>query len=201
VIKLLLGTSNPGKLRELSALLGNLRVTLVRPEQLDLDMTVPETGKTYLENASIKARAYAANAGMWTLADDTGLEVEVLGGRPGLHSARLVGPKGTDADRRSALLHELAGYPRPWRAAFVCVAALSDPDGRLSTAEGVCQGEILPQARGDAGFGYDPLFLVGETGKTMAELALSEKNRISHRARAVANLRPTLLDRLQLRPS
>ncbi len=201
MIKLLLGTSNPGKLRELTALLGDLEVTLVRPEQLDLDLTVPETGKTYAENAALKAIAFAREATMWALADDTGLEVAVLDGRPGLRSARIVGPEGKDADRRAALLKELAGYPRPWQAAFVCVVALADPDGSTSVAGGECRGEIMPHARGEGGFGYDPLFLVEGTGRTMAELTLLEKNRLSHRARAIAAVRPTLLDRLTLRPT
>lgn len=199
--KLLLGTGNPGKLREMTALLRDLRVTLVRPEQLDLDMTVPETGKSYAENASLKARAYATNTGMWALADDTGLEVEALGGRPGLHSARIVGPGGKDPDRRAALLSQLAGQPQPWRAAFICHVALSDPAGNVSLARGVCQGEIIPLQRGRGGFGYDSLFLVEDTGKTMAELTLEEKNGLSHRARAIAALKPTLLERLELRQS
>jgi XTP/dITP diphosphohydrolase len=199
--KLLLGTRNPGKLRELTALLGDVRVTLVRPEQLDLDFTVPETGHTYAENAALKARAFAHHAGLWALADDTGLEVQTLGGRPGLRSARIVGPGATDPDRRAALLRELEGHPRPWSAAFVCVVALASPEGKLSTARGVCRGEILPQARGKGGFGYDPLFEVEDTRRTMAELSMAEKNRLSHRARAVAAIRPILLTRLELRPS
>jgi XTP/dITP diphosphohydrolase len=198
--KLLLGTSNPGKLRELGALLHDLRITLVRPEQLDLDMTVPETGKSYAENASLKARAYARNAEMWALADDTGLEVEALGGKPGLRSARIVGPAGEDSDRRAALLQELAGHPQPWKAAFVCVVALADPDGELSLARGECRGEIVPGARGTGGFGYDPLFVLEDAGRTMAELTMAEKNVLSHRARAVTALRPILLERLALRP-
>ncbi len=199
--KLLLATSNPGKLRELTALLRDLRVTLLRPEQLGLDLAVPETGHSYAENAALKARAYAQYTDLWALSDDTGLEVEVLGGRPGLRSARLVGPGGKDVDRRAALLRELAGHPRPWRAAFVCVVALSDPQGELSLARGSCAGEIVPQERGNDGFGYDPLFLVTEAARTMAELSLAEKNYLSHRARAITNLRPILLDRLELRPS
>jgi len=137
---------------------------------------------------------------MWALADDTGLEVEALGGRPGLRSARIVGPAGEDSDRRAALLQELAGHPRPWRAAFVCVVALADPDGELSLARGECRGEIVPGARGTGGFGYDPLFVVEDAGRTMAELTMAEKNVLSHRARAVTALRPILLERLALRP-
>jgi XTP/dITP diphosphohydrolase len=198
MIKLLLGTSNPGKLRELSALLGDLRLTLVRPEQLGLDTTVPETGKSYAENAALKARAFARNAEMWALADDTGLEVEILRGHPGLRSARIVGPGATDAQRRAALLRALDGHPKPWRAAFVCVVALANPEGEISTARGICAGEIIDQQRGQGGFGFDPVFLVGNTGRTMAELTLPEKNRLSHRARAVNAMRPTLLARLGL---
>jgi len=128
-----------------------------------------------------------------TLADDSGLEVDALGGQPGLHSARYVTrPEATDADRRQLLLERLEGQPKPWRARFRCWVAVVAPDGRTQLAEGVCEGEILPEERGQNGFGYDPIFLIPELGKSMAELSMEQKNRLSHRARAVQAALPLL---------
>ncbi len=195
---LLLATTNPGKLLELRALLSDLPLTLLDPLSLSLDIEVEETGDTYGENARLKARAFARASGHWSLADDTGLEVEALGGAPGLRSARLAGPAATDADRRRHLLTALRPHPRPWRARFRSTLALGGPDGSLESAEGICQGEIIPQERGTGGFGYDPIFLIRGTERTMAELSLEEKNRLSHRARAAEALRPILKTRLGL---
>ncbi len=186
MVKLLLATMNKGKLREMRALLEGLEFKLVTPGELGLDLEVEEDGDTYAENAARKALAFAGAAGLPALADDSGLEVEALGGQPGIHSRRLAPqPEATDAERRALLLQRLAGQPRPWKAHFHCTAALAGPDGSLRFAEGDCPGEIIPQERGDNGFGYDPIFLLSELGKTMAELSMAEKNRLSHRARAV----------------
>jgi XTP/dITP diphosphohydrolase len=200
-IKLLIATNNPGKLVELQALLGDQAFELFTPVQLDIDLDVREDGRSYSENALLKGRAYANASGLLTLADDSGLEVDALGGQPGLHSARFVTrPGATDSDRRGKLLEALLGKPRPWCARFCCWVALVEPDGRALIAEGICEGEILPIERGYNGFGYDPIFLLPELGKTMAELDMAEKNRLSHRAKALKalmqlleNSRPGLL--------
>ena len=149
---------------------------------------------SYAENAILKARAFAKASGIFSLADDSGLEVDALGGFPGIHSARIVDkPFATDADRRLALLARLRPFPRPWIARFRCLVALSAPTGEIELREGVCEGEIAPEERGQNGFGYDPIFLIKTKEKTMAELSPEEKNQISHRARAIDNLRPFLL--------
>jgi XTP/dITP diphosphohydrolase len=193
MMKLLIATNNLGKMVEIQALLGDRNMELFTPAQLGIDIDIREDGKTYSENALLKGRAFANASGMLTLADDSGLEVDALGGQPGLHSARYVGRLGaTDADRRRKLLAELQGKPRPWQAHFRCWVALVTPDGQAQLVEGICNGEIIPDERGHNGFGYDPIFLLPELGKTMAELNMAEKNRLSHRARAVQAALPLL---------
>lgn len=190
--KLLIGTHNLGKQAELRALLDQLGVELVTLQDLGIELKVPEPGPDYATHAREKALAYARAANLWAVSDDSGLEVDVLGGAPGLGSARLGGEGLSDADRRRILLELLTPHPRPWNGRFRAVVALASPDGRVEFGEGICPGEILPGERGSGGFGYDPLFLVEGTGQTMAELRMGEKNRISHRARAVQALRPSL---------
>jgi XTP/dITP diphosphohydrolase len=159
---------------------------------------VVEDGITYAENARKKGIAFARESGLLSLADDSGLEVAALDGRPGLHSARFSPIVGaTDADRRQHLLKQLRGHPRPWTAQFRCVVCLVSPAGDEFLVEGICPGEIIPQERGHNGFGYDPIFLLPELNHTMAELSMEEKNRLSHRARAVMAARPALLAYLQ----
>ena len=193
MLKLLIATGNLGKLREIQALLAGLEVELLLPAALGLELQVVEDGQTYRENASLKAVAYAHASGLISLADDSGLEVDAIGGLPGLHSARFSPlPGATDADRRQHLLQELAAKPRPWYAHFHCTVALANPQGRVWFTDGDCPGEIIPTERGSNGFGYDPIFLVSELGKTMAELSMEEKNRLSHRARAVLAARPLI---------
>jgi XTP/dITP diphosphohydrolase len=196
--RLLLASRNPGKIQELRQLLSPLSLDLLTPHELGLGPQVEETGADYMENARLKARALALQTGVWTLADDTGLEVAALDGAPGLHSARFGGEGASDADRRERLLRQLAGKPRPWKARFCCAVALCSPEGELEQAWGECPGEIVPDERGDHGFGYDPIFLVDAQGKTMAELTLEEKNTLSHRAQAVEALLPVLVKRLDL---
>ncbi|HSR48987.1 MAG TPA: RdgB/HAM1 family non-canonical purine NTP pyrophosphatase [Anaerolineales bacterium] len=186
---LLLATTNPGKLAELRALVLGAGAPLTDLAELRLDLTVPEDGDSYAEIALTKAAAYAAASGLWTLADDTGLEVDALNGAPGVRSARLA---GDDETRRRKLLARLAPFPRPWAARFRCSIVLASPDGASAVGHGTCEGEIIPEARGEHGFGYDPIFLVTGTRRTMAELRLAEKNVVSHRARAVADLRRAL---------
>jgi len=191
--KLLLATENRGKLVEIQAILADIAVTLVLPSQIGLRLDVAEDGETYAENAARKALAYMRASGMVALADDSGLEVDALGGRPGVHSHRFVPqPGASDADRRAFLLRLLAGLPRPWQARFRCVAAIATPSGQLFYSEGECAGEIIPEERGSDGFGYDPIFLLPEYGLTMAEIGRPVKNTISHRARAVGAARSLL---------
>jgi XTP/dITP diphosphohydrolase len=185
-MKLLLASYNQGKLHELQALLTDVPVDLISPASLNLSLDVVEDGLTYQENAARKALAFAQASGYLSLADDSGLEVDVLDGQPGLHSARFSPiPGATDRDRRTLLLKKVHNKPRPWVARFRCVIALAAPAGKLYFSEGVCPGEIIPKERGQNGFGYDPIFLLPDLGKTMAELSMEEKNRLSHRARAV----------------
>ncbi len=195
---LLLASGNPGKQQELRALLSALPLDLRTPQEIDLHIRVEESGETYAENARLKAQLYALRSGMWTLADDSGLEIDALGGAPGMRSARIAGPARSDRDRRRLLLELLQPHPRPWTARFRCCVALVTPTGEADTAEGICEGEIIPEERGTGGFGYDPIFLVQNSKRTMAELSLAEKNRVSHRARAIRALMPTLKRRFEL---
>jgi XTP/dITP diphosphohydrolase len=191
---LLVATNNPGKVREFQALLAGLALEITFPAQEGLILEVEESGDTFEENARIKAAVYAQASGLPTLADDSGLEVEALGGAPGVRSARYAGAEADDADRYRKLLAALEHVPAGQRSArFRCTVALALPDGTIHTADGICEGEIGFAPRGQHGFGYDPVFVVaGCAGQTMAELPEDEKNRISHRARAVMALRPVL---------
>jgi len=188
--KLLIATNNQGKIKELHELLDDMGIDLVTPSQIGLDLDVIEDGHTYAENAAKKAVAFAHASGLISLADDSGLEVDTLGGAPGLYSARYGstnGEKLSDAGRRKYLLRQLQNKPQPWIARFHATIAIAVPSGDVQLAEGICPGEIIPEERGTGGFGYDPIFLLPELGKTMAELSMDEKNRLSHRARAVMN--------------
>jgi XTP/dITP diphosphohydrolase len=192
--KLLLATRNQGKIKELMDLLNSIDLEIVTPSDLGLTLEVEETGKTYLENATRKASLYAASSGLLSLADDSGLEVEALGGAPGIISARYSPqPSANDEDRRVYLLSQLEGKPRPWSARFHCTVVLAFPESDTHSAEGYCKGEIIPVERGSAGFGYDPIFLLPGLNKTMAELGMHEKNRLSHRAQAIQGILPKLL--------
>jgi len=203
--KLLLATNNQGKLRELRAILAGLPLELVTPADIRLDLDVPEDGLTYAGNAAKKALAFARASGLTALADDSGLEVDALNGAPGLYSARYglslppfsgkMGGRGGDADRRAFLLQNLRGAnaARPWSARFRATVAVAGPGGSVQIVEGTCEGEVIPEERGAGGFGYDPIFLLSELGKTMAELPEETKNRLSHRARAVQAAKPILM--------
>ncbi|HEY2596896.1 MAG TPA: RdgB/HAM1 family non-canonical purine NTP pyrophosphatase [Candidatus Dormibacteraeota bacterium] len=178
--KLVIATGNTGKLREYRELLAGTGLELIA-----FDTEVDEVGETYAENAKLKAETAAERSGLPALGDDSGVEVEALGGFPGIRSARL-GP--TQEERTAELLKRLEGKPRPWNARFVCVLALADPGHPPQFFEGECRGEIVPEWRGEAGFGYDPVFLVPGTGKTFGEMPPEEKRQYSHRARAVSAL-------------
>ena len=207
--KLLIATNNKGKVKELQELLKDTGLDVVTPTQINLQLDVIEDGNTYAENATKKAIAFAKASGTISLADDSGLEVDALDGAPGLYSARYSPkPNATDADRRAFLLRNLKDKPRPWTAHFHATIAIATPDKLRSPTdllselqeqtptiqifEGICEGKIIPEERGTGGFGYDPIFLLSELGKTMAELSMDEKNRLSHRARAVMKAKPFL---------
>ena len=197
---LLIATNNNGKIKELHDLLQDTGVELVTPAQINLDLDVIEDGATYAENATKKAVAFAQASGLVSLADDSGLEVDALDGAPGLYSARYGstdGKKLSDAGRRAFLIQNLQHKSRPWTARFHATIAVALPSGQAHLAEGFCEGEIIPEERGAGGFGYDPIFLLSELGKTMAELSMEEKNRLSHRARAVMNAKQILNQRFK----
>jgi XTP/dITP diphosphohydrolase len=192
-LTLLVATRNAGKLRELRELLAPEGLEVLGLADVPGAPDVEEDGTTFRENARKKAFALAVAAGLPALADDSGLVVDALSGRPGIRSARYAGPGASDADNNRKLLEELRTVPADRRrAAFVCAVALALPGGRVAEAEGRLEGRILEAPRGSWGFGYDPLFLVEETGLTLAEMALSAKNRLSHRSRAVAAILPRL---------
>ena len=184
--RLLLATRNRGKLIELADLLGDVPFELVSLTDVGIDVDVEETGRTFEDNAILKAETYRELSGMLTLADDSGLEVDALGGEPGVHSARYAGPDATDSDRIRLLLRNLAPVSeRSWTARFRCVIAISAPHRQMQLYSGVCCGRIVREPRGDNGFGYDPVFLFPDIGLTMAQLTTEQKNIISHRAAAV----------------
>lgn len=178
--RLVIASGNAGKIREYRDLLREAAVDLIA-----FDAEVDEVGGTYAENAQLKAETAAAKSGRAALGDDSGLEVEALGGFPGIRSARL-GP--TQKERTAELLRRLEGVPRPWNARFVCVIALALPGQETQLFEGDCRGEVIPEWRGEAGFGYDPIFLVPGTGKTFGEMPSEEKRKYSHRAMAARAL-------------
>lgn len=191
--KLLIATNNKGKVLELQELLNGSGIEFVTPSQINLQLDVEEDGSTYQENAGKKAIAFAQASGLISLADDSGLEVNALGGAPGLYSARYSPkPGAADADRRTFLLENLKDKPRPWTAHFHATIAIAQPNGAVEFVEGNCHGEIIPEERGTGGFGYDAIFFMPELDRTMAELDMDEKNRLSHRARAVITAMPIL---------
>lgn len=189
----MVATRNQKKLRELREVLEQLGVAL---ETLDAHPEAPEveeTGETFEANAGLKAVTVALALRRWVLADDSGLEVDALGGAPGVYSARYSGPQATDASNRVKLLEALEGVPAAERTArFVCVICLSSPTGEQVQVRASCEGRILEAERGSGGFGYDPLFWVESSGKTMAELSSEEKHGLSHRGKALRALRVRL---------
>ncbi|MFQ5515063.1 MAG: RdgB/HAM1 family non-canonical purine NTP pyrophosphatase [Myxococcota bacterium] len=201
MIRLLIATRNPGKLRELQRLLEGTAVTLetlaTHPEVPEID----ETGESFEENARSKAACAARATGLFALGEDSGLEVAALGSAPGVRSARFSGVHGDDRANNERLLRELEGVCDR-RARYVCCVVLADPHGRILAAEhGVCHGRIIEAPRGEGGFGYDPLFVPDGEPRTMAELSADEKSALSHRGRALRSLLPTLLAKLDPNPS
>ena len=183
--KLLIATNNRGKVREYQILLSGIPFELVTPAQQGIKLDVVETGATFKENALLKASAFASAGGLLTLADDSGLEVDALNGEPGIRSSRYAGEGATDADRVRFLLDKLKEIPWEKRTArFRCVIAIAEPDGKVEFCSGACEGIITFEPKGNEGFGYDPIFCFPDLNKTMAELPMEVKNKISHRAHA-----------------
>jgi XTP/dITP diphosphohydrolase len=194
-LKLLLGTYNAGKAVEISGVLKDLGIGFLTLGDFSQAQTVEESGATYEENAVLKAQGYAQQSGLWTLADDSGLEVDALGGAPGVLSARYAGAGAADADRVELLLKQLAVRSASDRSArFICVIALADSSARIiKTAYGVCEGSIIDSPRGTNGFGYDPIFRPQGFSSTFAELPSETKDAISHRGKALAAMRRFLV--------
>lgn len=185
-MQLVVATQNQGKLKEIRRVLADCGIEVVGMDSFADLVPAQEDGETFADNAHKKALAIARQTGTLCLADDSGLTVAALDGRPGVYSARYAGEGATDAQNNALLIEELAGVPEPRRqAAFWCVMALCTPDDDCQLFEGRIEGRILDQAQGQGGFGYDPLFFVESHGCTMAELPLDEKNRISHRGQAL----------------
>ncbi len=190
----MLATNNKGKLREYRRLLFKIPFDIITLADLGITIDVTETGATFEENAILKATTFASASNLLTLADDSGLEVDALGGAPGVRSSRFAGENATDTERIEFLLAKLKNAPSKNRAAqFRCVIAIAEPSGRVEIGSGSCQGLIIDKPRGINGFGYDPVFYLPELEKTMAELTLREKNLISHRARAAEKARAILM--------
>ena len=194
---LVLATTNRGKLREAKAVLSELPIEIKSIDDFPGIAVPEETGATFEENAALKALHYARATGHWALADDSGLEVDALGGAPGVHSARYAGNQSGDRANNRKLLTALAGVPADRRTArFRCAVALADPEGVIASASGRIQGLIVDEPRGDNGFGYDPHFYVPEFGMTTAQMSPEQKNRISHRGQALRAILPEIRRRL-----
>jgi len=193
--KLLLATTNKGKIKEYRVLLSGIPFDIITPADCGLAADVKEDGETYEQNALLKATTMASLSCLLTLADDSGIEVEALGGEPGVKSARYAGGNKTDADRNAYLLARINESPDIRRnAQFRCVIAIAIPNGQVEVFSGTCQGIITKEPRGGHGHGYDPIFYVPELKKTMAELTLEEKNLVSHRAKAAEKAREWLIN-------
>ncbi|WP_018086810.1 XTP/dITP diphosphatase [Desulfurispora thermophila] len=185
-MRLVIASRNQGKIREIKAMLSDMPVEILSLSDFDNIPELAEEGSTFQENAAQKARSVMLATGLTALADDSGLEVDYLGGAPGVYSARFAGAKANDAANNYKLLKLLTGVPREKRTArFVCVIAIATPDGQLYYSEGKCEGVIGFKPAGDGGFGYDPLFIVPQYGQTFAQLPPDIKNSISHRAQAL----------------
>ena len=194
--ELLLATDNAGKVREYSLLLKGLPFILVTPDKKGVRVVISESDNTLEENAALKARTYAQASNLLTLADDSGLEVDALAGEPGVLSARYAGEGASDRERIEFLLKKLSAVPWEKRGArFRCVIVIATPEGKIEPCHGECEGIIAYEPKGENGFGYDPIFYLPELGKTMAELPLEQKNKMSHRGKAAQKARQ-ILDRL-----
>lgn len=189
----LIGTSNQGKFQEFKVLFNDLPYELISLKDVGVNDAVEETGATFLENAIIKAEYYSELSGHLTVADDSGLEIDILGGEPGVHSARYAGEDANDNQKVGFLMSKLKQHKRPWVARFRCAIAISHPKLDTMTCEGACEGEVIPKPSGRNGFGYDPIFYIHKYGKTMAEFSTDEKNLISHRGQAALKAQEIIL--------
>lgn len=197
--KVILATNNKGKIRELSSLISGESWEFTTPAAEGIELDVEETGRTFEENAVLKAKSYAKASNLPTVADDSGLEVDALNGDPGVFSARYAGPDISDEKRNEFLLSNLTNVPWEKRTArFRCVIAIAFPEDRLILCKGECSGIIAFEPKGENGFGYDPIFYLSEFDKTMAEISLDEKNKISHRAKAARKAQEFLTDLLRM---
>ncbi len=194
-MEILVATRNPGKVREIRKVFKGLGLRVRSLRDFRKVPPMEEDGKSFAENALKKARFYSKAYGKLTVSDDSGLEVDILKGLPGIHSARFAGERATDQENRQKLLHKLEGIPLSRRRArFRCFLALVSPEGREALVEGECRGKIGLKEVGRKGFGYDPLFILSGQDKTMAQLTIEEKNRISHRGKALRKLRKIIGD-------
>ena len=192
-LKILLATNNRAKVKEYAKLLQGIPYRIVSLEDVNISEQVAETGTSFEENAILKAKRYAEMSGLITIADDSGLEVDALGGEPGVRSARYAGEGASDKERIDFLLNKIVDVPWEKRLAqFRCVIAIAYPDGEVQICQGQCRGILTFKPLGDNGFGYDPVFYLPDLHKTMAELSMSEKNAISHRGQAADEARKAL---------
>ena len=191
-MNILAATTNPGKIREITEILAGLEVAILTPKETNVVLDVEEDGSSFVENAAIKARAWCAASGLPALADDSGLCVDALGGRPGVRSARFAGQGASDEDNYLLLLESMSGK-KDRSARFVCAVALAFPGGDIVIAEGSYEGCILEEPVGEGGFGYDPVFFDPASNKSFAQLTPQEKNERSHRKRALVELKRKLL--------
>jgi XTP/dITP diphosphohydrolase len=202
-LEILVASRNKGKVREIRKALRGLGVRIYSLDDFAGVSEIEEDGKSFAENALKKARFYSKQFGKLTLSDDSGLEVDRLKGMPGIYSARYAGGRATSREKNEKLLKEMEGFPLSKRGArFKCAIAIATPDGREAVVEGSCRGKIGFRLMGKNGFGYDPLFVLPQYGKTMAQLSLEEKNRISHRGKALRRLRnriKTLISKHEIR--
>jgi XTP/dITP diphosphohydrolase len=195
--ELVLATQNPHKQQELKNLLGDIGLNILIIGDFPGAPDIEEDGRTCHDNAMKKARGIAQFTAHWALADDTGLEVDALNGRPGVYAARYAGEQATYEDNCRKLLNEMTHVPSDQRSArFITVMALSDPSGNVEVVEGILTGRITQQFQGSQGFGYDPVFFVPELGQTLAELSLDKKNQVSHRAQAFRKIKEILLKKV-----
>ena len=192
-MNILVATTNPGKITELTEILAGLKVSILTPKDIDLDLDVEENGQSFADNAETKARAWCEASGLVALADDSGLCVDVLDGRPGVRSARFAGQGASDEDNYRLLLECMIGKKNRG-ARFVCAVALAFPGGRVVLAQGSYEGRILEEPVGEGGFGYDPVFFDPASGRSFAQLTPKEKNERSHRKQALIELKHKLLE-------